>query len=334
MSKHRRKRSSVRHRSHGVAREARPRTTPPVTESDRQAAGGAAMTLAADSCLDDRPGNTDESPDEPPGIVLRTARDARGLTIEDIARSTKIGKTTLAALEASDVLRLPAAIYTRGFVKAYAHEVGLDPDQTADEYLRRIEPFTTHHLLVDDGVLPPLSKSASESVDANDDARQLLAVNQVRRFSRLTTVAAVIGLIVYLVSFNRQADDDAEPASTLAPVSDAAPASAARTDPAAIAPGRPNDVVTALNGPLQIELTPQGPCWVVATVDGERVVARLLQPGERQTLEMSEEALLRVGDPGALAISINGRSGRSLGPPGQPVNVKITKDNFKDFLSS
>ena len=39
-------------------------------------------------------------------------------------------------------------------------------------------------------------------------------------------------------------------------------------------------------------------------------------------------------DPGACAFSINGRAGRALGSPGAPVTVRITKDNFRDFLSS
>src|SRR5699024_6591838 len=113
----------------------------------------------------------------------------------------------------SDVLRLPAAVYTRGFVKSYAAEVGLDPESTAEQYLRQIEPLTTHHLLVDDGRLPPLARDAG-AVDANDDSRRLLAANQVRRFSRLTTIAAAIGLVVYVVSFNRRADEAASPLVT------------------------------------------------------------------------------------------------------------------------
>ena len=63
------------------------------------------------------------------------------------------------------------------------------------------------------------------------------------------------------------------------------------------------------------------------------VVAKLLQAGERHTLEASEELVLRVGDPGALSFSINGQAGRPLGRAGEPVNVRITKDNFRDFLS-
>ena len=159
----------------------------------------------------------------------------------------------------------------------------------------------------------------------------LQSENQVRGFGRLTSIAAVIGLVVYLVSFNRDATTDVEQAPTPADgTADAAPAVA----PQHSMSSSPDVVTATLAGPLHIELNSQGPCWLVATVDGERVLARLLQPGERQTLAISQEALLRVGDPGVLTISINGQSGRILGPPGQPVNVKITKENFKNFLSS
>ena len=265
--------------------------------------------------------------------MLRDAREARGLTLDDLARTTKVGKATLIALEASDVLRLPAAIYTRGFVRAYAGEVGLDPDRTADTYVRYIQPLTIHHSSVDDGVLPPLLE-APGTATADMGTRQRLMGNQSRRFGRVATVAAVICLIVYLVSFGRQRDRQVAPALTPLPTAvDAATVSAPATASTTTA-GGPEAVTATPTGPLQIELNPQGPCWLAATVDGERVLARLLQPGERQTLAVSEEAVLRIGDPSVLTISINGLSGRTLGRPGQPVSVTITKENFRDFLSS
>lgn len=274
-----------------------------------------------------------QPPPEPPGLSLRRAREARGLSLDELVRTTKISKSTLTALESGDIGRLPAAIYTRGFVKAYAHEVGLDPDATADEYLDRIESTTAgHHAGVEEGHFHS-SASARHASEAHDDTRELLAANQLRRFGRLTTLVAAIGLVVYVVSFNRERDDEplaaTMPAATTPP--DAARAADERAaDEPAIAGG---DVAAAVAA-LQLELVPQGPCWIVATVDGERVLARLLQRGERQSLAINEEALLRVGDPGALSISINGRAGRSLGLPGQPVDVKITKENFEEFLSS
>jgi hypothetical protein len=303
------------------------------------------MSLAPEACSDDRPAAPADitsstvgrglttDPHDPPGVQLRCRREERGLTIEDLWRTTKINKATLRALEASDVLHLPAAIYTRGFVKAYAREVGLDPDSTADEYLRRIEPMRAEHLLVDDGQLPPLADHIT-AFDANDDARSLLAANQVRRFSRVTFALAVMGLVAYIGSFYRGDAPATDATTTPAPetrVDD--------TEDAARVVGDPSDAAigsdaTLGDAPLRVELVPRGPCWLSARVDGQRVVSKLLQAGERHTLDVMDEAVLRVGEPGALSFSINGQSGRPLGPAGQPITVRITKDNFRDFLSS
>ena len=252
----------------------------------------------------------------------------RGLSLDEISRTTKINKATLRAIETSDPLHLPAPIYTRGFVKAYAREVGLDPDHTADEYLRNIEPLRSQHLLVDDGMLPP-AVHAPPRIDPNNDARALLAVNQARRFGRLTIVAATIGAVLYFASFR----GDEAPAQTnaLAELSDAAPAGGA-----VAADATNSDVAVANlgNEPLRMELTSQGPCWVSIVVRGETVFAKLLKAGDRATIDVQDEAIVRVGEPGALSYSINGQSGRALGRRGIPVTVRISKDNFHEFLSS
>jgi cytoskeleton protein RodZ len=266
------------------------------------------------------------------GAQLRRAREARGLSLDALTRSTKISATTLAAIEAGDIQKLPAPVYARGFVKAYAAEVGLDPSAAANAYLAGLVPAAVVGRSERSEASAAVATSHSRAtMAAHRSSRQLLEVNHVRLFSRLTTVAAAVGLVIYIFSFSRQTSEHPVPAKTTGNDT-ARPTHVSEVDHALT--GIPEAVSMTINGPLTVELVPRGPCWLVATVDGARVVARLLQPGERQTLEITEEALLRVGDPGALSISINGQTGRVLGPPGQPINVKITKDNFKEFLSS
>ncbi|HUE88843.1 MAG TPA: helix-turn-helix domain-containing protein [Vicinamibacterales bacterium] len=290
---------------------------------------GGSMSLARDErdeCTDDRRPLLNS-----PGTALRRAREGRGLTIEDLARTTKISRTMLTAIESGDVRHLPAAIYTRGFVKAYAQEVGLNPDQAADEYLEHIAPATAPHLR-DSGPLPPLAHSADATVDANDDVRHVLAANQLRRVGWLTPALAAVGLIVYLTSF---VDRESRPASPAAVTSEAADRDARQANQ--IAPGASAitaDAARAAEGSLRVELTTQGLCWVVLSVDGVPVLRRLLQPGERHTFDVAEEMVMRVGDPGALTLSINGQPAQPLGTAGEPVDVRITKANFRQFLRS
>lgn len=287
---------------------------------------GGAMSLASDHCADDRPRTADG-----PGVWLRRNRAAHGLTLDDIARSTKITKPILIALESSDVLRLPAPIYTRGFVKAYAREVGLDPDRTADDYLAQIEPLGTQHLRADAGQPPPAARTTDASLDVKDGTGHPLSGHQLRRFGWLTTAVALAGLVVYLTSFaDRDAGENAAGITAPAAIGDDA-VPAGRTAPldAAIA-----DATRAAGDPLQVEIRTQGLCWVVIRVDGEPTLERLLQPGEQHTFDVSEEALMRVGDPGTLTLTINGQAARPLGTAGEPVDVRITPTNFREFLGA
>src|ERR671936_3006950 len=69
------------------------------------------------------------------GTKMKRAREARGVSLRQIATATKISVAALEALERNDVSRLPGGIFSRAFVRSYAAEVGLDPDDTVQEFL-------------------------------------------------------------------------------------------------------------------------------------------------------------------------------------------------------
>jgi len=70
------------------------------------------------------------------GPNLRRLRVKRGVSLESIAAATKVPTDLWAALERNDFTRWPAGIYARAYVRAYALEVGVDPDMTVDEFCR------------------------------------------------------------------------------------------------------------------------------------------------------------------------------------------------------
>ena len=73
------------------------------------------------------------------GSRLRRARLARGLEIEDVAGVTKVNPTYLRFLEDERFDDLPALVYVRGFVVAYARVLGFDPSRVAPSYVLRCE---------------------------------------------------------------------------------------------------------------------------------------------------------------------------------------------------
>ena len=66
---------------------------------------------------------------------MKRVREERGVTLRQIADATKISKASLEALERNDISRLPGGIFSRGIVRSYAIEIGLDPEQTVREFL-------------------------------------------------------------------------------------------------------------------------------------------------------------------------------------------------------
>ena len=84
--------------------------------------------------------------------------------------------------------------------------------------------------------------------------------------------------------------------------------------------------------PLTIVLRPRRDCWVSLRIDGESVVRRVMRAGEQETYGGRAEIILNVGDAGAFAFAINQRAGRALGASGQVVTVRLTPQNYADYV--
>jgi transcriptional regulator with XRE-family HTH domain len=70
------------------------------------------------------------------GPNLRRIRVQRGISLETIAAATKVHTDLWSALERNDFSRWPSGIYARAYVRAYAVEIGVDPDVTVDQFCR------------------------------------------------------------------------------------------------------------------------------------------------------------------------------------------------------
>src|SRR4051812_20862434 len=69
------------------------------------------------------------------GQRLQRECEMRGITLDEIAISTKIGTRSLRALEEEDFDQLPGGIFNKGFVRSYARYLGIDEEQAVADYL-------------------------------------------------------------------------------------------------------------------------------------------------------------------------------------------------------
>ena len=71
------------------------------------------------------------------GARLRAERERQGISLATIAASTKVSVSLFEGLEREDVSRWPQGIFRRAFVREYARAIGLDPEETLNDFLER-----------------------------------------------------------------------------------------------------------------------------------------------------------------------------------------------------
>ncbi len=254
------------------------------------------------------------------GASLRRERELRGVTLQEIAASTKIGVSMLRAIEDDRLDKLPQGLFVRGFVREYARFLALDEVKILNE-------LSFH------APLPPVIDDA-----VGERGRRVSG----RRAARLVNGGLATGVLVALAalilspSFSRKETGSASllpvdmvqgrgvanppPASLAVPSAITAEAalSQAVSSQAVLtttAPARPTSSV--IPQPLQLTLTATEDCWIGLDVGGDRVENRVLKKGESFSITARQNALLAVGNAGGLLVAIDSGPPRLLGNRGE-----------------
>ena len=256
------------------------------------------------------------------GSKLRDARERKGISLRQIANATKISVSALEALERNDISRLPGGIFSRAFVRSYAVEVGLEPEATIQEFLAQFPH---------DSVMAghPPSQQIEDNEALESDRRMATA------FLRLLAISLpVAGVVLYFSMSGRPAADP--PAAPSAPRGQTQPAVPAIAAPSPDLPRAALSPASTVVSPdrFTVGVTVSGPCWFVATVDGNKVLERQLQAGEHQTFDVRRDLVLTAGDAGVVTLTLNDAPARPLGKPGDVVTAHLTLTNFKDYLAN
>ena len=97
------------------------------------------------------------------GPILKAARSECGLTLDEVARRTRIRVEFLQAIEDERFDALPKGPFAAGFIRTYAREVGLNPERSAAVYRRDFGARASSQLMPS-GVVSPIRKHTWFSV--------------------------------------------------------------------------------------------------------------------------------------------------------------------------
>jgi cytoskeleton protein RodZ len=219
------------------------------------------------------------------GQRLRRAREAKGLTLEDVATRTRIPIRHLRSIEDSKWDDLPAITYTVGFGRAYANAIGLDGSEVGRE-LRDQLGYSQR---------PAISP---EYYDPPDPARV-----PSRTIAWIAAILAVVLLVGWLIWSGR--DDEVAEAP---PVEQQAP-------PPQAAPAQPAPPPSFAGQP--VTLVAEEDAWVRITdraAENRQIVERIIPAGEQvQVPADARQPVIVTSRPQVLRVMVGGQEIGRLG---------------------
>jgi len=264
------------------------------------------------------------------GRFLRTRRLEKEVNLEVISRETKIRMDVLLLIEQEDHNRLPAEVFVKGFLRAYAKIIGADEDDVIRRYLSSLQVF-------------------KESARSEDDLIRLNKNYWPRLLLSIGALLCIIAFSVYVVSFfqgwpstpapkseqfrqQKEVVEDihdrtSEPPEVSSPiekhseevVEDIHDKTSEPPEVSSPIEKHSEDILEKLLLKIMaLEVT-----WIKVIIDEKDPKEYVMHPGDHLELEASSDFNLLIGNAGGVKLTLNDESLGVLGKSGQVVNVQL-----------
>nr|WP_279664325.1 helix-turn-helix domain-containing protein [Ectobacillus ponti] len=264
------------------------------------------------------------------GRKLQEAREAKGLSLDELQDVTKIQKRYLASIEEGNYGVLPGDFYVRAFIKQYAEAVGLDPEEMLAEHRGEVPAAVQD--------VPSRIQKSKETVPNSTSSR--IMDYMPKALIGLLVIAVAVGIWLVSQALYNPKKQQAEQGSVKPQVEMQKSADSAlqgeakaqekpaekpvekKTEPAA--PAKPAQELKAVstsgktstmelrnNEGFMLEITAKDRCYIdIKNGDGKLLFSGTLQPNETKTQDLSAEDVVRlnIGSTPNAAVKINGQA--------------------------
>ncbi len=254
------------------------------------------------------------------GLWLRRAREARGLSVEEVNEQLKIRQRYLQALEVGDYAALPGSIQARGFIRNYARFLGLPVEEALARYLAEVEGRPMQpHVHIPQITSPEritrerptkFAPPPTESEEAN------LGSDSLPSFIWGLIGAAIFFALLaggaYLYLKIGGAESVVTPTATLPPAQ-------LIEQTATLQPANAPTFAPAADNTVTVRLEPKEHAWVRLVADGVVIFQGVADPTQPLQATASERCQVETGNGGAFHLFLNSGDYGSLGASGEVV---------------
>lgn len=235
------------------------------------------------------------------GRYLKNIRLERGISLKEISNETRIGTENLLLIEKEDHDRLPADVFVKGFIRAYAKAVGADSDKAVQLYLSSCHFF---------------QETANFEAD--------LIMSGTKFWARLLLSLGALLCIVTLSVLMTSVSQDRPP------IVDSTQPETATENMHTVTTAAPPKKETLLRHPpaaaperLLLEILTVEKTWMKVIIDDTSSKEYSLNPGDRLELESFSGFNLLIGNAAGVKLTLNKKPLNVPGKSGQVVSIKI-----------
>ena len=295
------------------------------------------------------------------GVSLKRERELRGISLAEIAKTTKISVRLLEAIEKDRFDILPEGVFRKSFIKSYAKYLGMNEEQILHEYDLEVQP-----------------SMASQSAPEKPSVSFRNSPVGSRR-----TLLLMLGIFLVLLAlgfwyFTRASHNGevAPPATQITPAAPAtgqphseAPSQAASiakpgqtqlTTPAVPTSGTAGQAASPANdpsplkvlgelakkpepappvgpdgaAPLELTVEASSPSWISVSAGESSLFSGLMTPSESKTFSLEAPLKVTLGNAGGVRLQVNGQVFSSLGKAGERRILEVSAANYQQYLTA
>ncbi len=237
------------------------------------------------------------------GHYLKSIRLEKGISLEEISNKTKIRVDNLLIIEKEDFDRLPAEVYVKGFLRAYAKTVGADEE----EAVRRYESSCF--------ALRKTDESDAEPENFNSKFWNPVVLS-VGTLGIIALAVLIVSIFLEQTLFNGQvnqqiAGKNIQGNSIKFPKDND---SIERVD---------NKVPANITQKLLLSIITVEETWLKVSIDDLRAKEYSLRAGDRLELEAASGFNLIIGNATGVNLTLNGNPVKIKGKSGEIANIQI-----------
>ena len=290
---------------------------------------------------------------------LVQAREAQGISLEEIATKTFIPMRALKALESGETFKLPEPIFVQGFIRRYAKLVGLDGDALAKEIPLNTEPVAVD--LIKEAPRPPLVDVIRNQLSREQVPDKVMrpvvlygAENPVSSKSDgyggnkpqtdrpawlfpilggLLGFGLLAGAIALLRPQTPEVKQTNQSPATKPIIIQSSPQSnvvpspiASQTPSPSIAPS-PTPSPSLTSGPVKVDVSLTDRSWIEVVVDGDVKFEGMMEKGVTQSWSGQKDVQISSGNAGAVKLVYNQAPAVVMGKAGQVETKKFSVKN-------